>query len=298
LYTKPTVLYISGCHNNEMNYAIICFTKDTASMNIKKKFVELFAPKETEETIDNNPVLQVSDNIKLYTLERESIHSEHIDDEIEADFFLFATRHQSEKGNLSLCTHCPGNWAKAEAGGEDKKLCIAPALYLRQGFLLLHEFCKDNEELDHEVTLEVTHHGPLIDKPAMFIEIGSKEKDWENDEAGVILAKVIHKLLTEQAPKIEAGEYSNVKIGIGIGGPHYCSNFNKKVMEKDVAFGHIVPKYMLENLDEKMLKQAIERTKEKVDFIVLDWKGLGSARQKIRDLMDKQEIEVIRSHSL
>ena len=42
---------------------------------------------------------------------------------------------------------------------------------------------------------------------------------------------------------------------------------------------------MLENLDIEMLKQAIEKNVEKVDLILLDWKGLGQYKQKVLDLV-------------
>lgn len=67
-------------------------------------------------------------NAKLYLIEKESIYNENIDKEIEAEQFIFATKHQSSQGVHSLSCHSPGNWSIAEAGGENKKLCIASAV--------------------------------------------------------------------------------------------------------------------------------------------------------------------------
>jgi D-tyrosyl-tRNA(Tyr) deacylase len=38
-----------------------------------------------------------------------------------------------------------------------------------------------------------------------------------------------------------------------------------------------------------MVKEAIEKTEEEIDFAVLDWKGLGNAeqRQETLDILDK-----------
>ena len=42
-----------------------------------------------------------------------------------------------------------------------------------------------------------------------------------------------------------------------------------------------------------MLKQAITKTQEEVDFAVLDWKGLGNSqsRQQVIDMLDKMYIQ-------
>jgi D-tyrosyl-tRNA(Tyr) deacylase len=47
-------------------------------------------------------------------------------------------------------------------------------------------------------------------------------------------------------------------------------------LRNEAAFGHMVPKYALPQLDLEMLQQCVERTWEKVDCAVLDWKGIKS----------------------
>ncbi len=255
-----------------MKTAIIASKKDPAGMNIAS-FLE-------KENLDKY-------NSKLYFVEKESIYNENIDKEIEADLFIFATKHRSVKGVDSLSCHAPGNWSKAEAGGINKKLCIAPAVLLKRAFLELNKLGKD---LHHEVTLEVTHHGPYLEKPSMFIEIGSDEKNWQNKKAGKIISDVIIKLLKNNN--------KDYKVAFGIGGPHYCNTFNKVLLRTDIAIGHICPKYQLENLDKEMISQAIEKTKEKVDFVLLDWKGLGKEKQRIVDLLKELDLEFERTDSL
>ncbi len=50
-------------------------------------------------------------------------------------------------------------------------------------------------------------------------------------------------------------------------------------------------------LTEEMLKQAITKTDEEIDFAVIDWKGLGKSeeRQKVLDLLDKMYIQYKRT---
>jgi D-aminoacyl-tRNA deacylase len=61
---------------------------------------------------------------------------------------------------------------------------------------------------------------------------------------------------------------------LGIGGPHYQSKFTRVALESDVAFGHMIPKYAIPTVDSEILKQCIERTLEKTQLAVLDWKGI------------------------
>lgn len=49
---------------------------------------------------------------------------------------------------------------------------------------------------------------------------------------------------------------------------------------------------MLEKLDEGLIKQSIEKTIEKVDFVLLNWKGLGTEKQRIVELLKNLNLEV------
>ena len=53
-----------------------------------------------------------------------------------------------------------------------------------------------------------------------------------------------------------------------------------------------------ENLDEKMIKQAFERSCEKVEFALLDWKGMGKEKTRIIELLEKLNIEYKRTDKL
>lgn len=239
-----------------MKIAIIASKKDPAGMNIAEELEKL--------------------GIKPYLMEQDSINCEDIDKEIDADAFIFATKHQSKEGKASLTVHCPGNWGKAELGGKDRQICVSMPKFMRKAYLLLKE--KDTE---HLVTIEVTHHGPYLEKPCMFIEIGSCENDWKNKELGKIIASVIKELLDYTADDCE--------VVFGIGGNHYCATIGK-LLDKNIAVGHVCPKYALAELDSKMIEQAISKNMDKLDYIVVDWKGLGKEKERIIKLLDEKKI--------
>jgi D-tyrosyl-tRNA(Tyr) deacylase len=59
-------------------------------------------------------------------------------------------------------------------------------------------------------------------------------------------------------------------------------------LESDLAFGHMVPKYAISKADSYMLKQCAERTIEKVETAILDWKGIkGEDKPKLVEALDK-----------
>ncbi|MBL7055259.1 D-tyrosyl-tRNA(Tyr) deacylase [Candidatus Woesearchaeota archaeon] len=270
-----------------MRIAIVVSKQDISGMNIKDSLLELFDFKKINGIFNDNSVYETIVNggiIRLYTLNENTIYANGLDNEIAAELFVFATRHSAKSGIKTLCIHTPGNWDKAEFGGFDKKLCIAAPSLIKDAFLILNALAKDS---GYECTLEATHHGPFIEKPCFFIEIGSSENEWKDKNAAEIIAKTIIQVFER--------EKKGYKAAFGIGGIHYCLNFNKIILRTDIAIGHICPKYALEKLNQEMILQAIEKTQEKVDFVLLDWKGVGKEKQRILELLKKLNLKYHRN---
>ena len=284
--------------------AIISSSKDLAGINIRNNLIELFDFEKVNEKFDNEMRVsslrtrsQLTDvflydkiqnkTIKLYLINEDLIFSENIDKKINADIFIFASKHRSKENTPSFAVHPIGNWDKADFGGEERKLCSSSAVLLKNLFIELNE---NGKNLGFELTMEATHHGPYLEKPAVFVEIGSTEKEWSNKENGQIIARTIINALTNKN--------KNYEITIGIGGPHYCSNFNKVILRTDIAFSHICPKYHLSKLNEELIKQSIQKTVEKVNFIVLDWKGLGTEKQRIVEMLKNLNLEIKRTDQI
>lgn len=261
--------------------ALIICTPDVAAINIKERLLEKGSWKKLEESFQNHSVYQYfhpTKEIKLYTTDTACVYCEHIDKKIDVDLFIFPTKHQSKSGIPSLTVHTQGNWGVAEIGGKDNTLGIAPGTYLARGFLKLKEL-QNKDQLNYQVIQECTHHGPDINKPAMFIEVGSTEKEWQQKEPAKIIAETIQYLLTEK--------FQPMTTAIGIGGLHHCPDFSKVTIEKNIAFTHVCPKYMLKNLNREMILQALERSVEQPKFIYLNKKGLGSEKERIFMLAEK-----------
>jgi len=198
------------------------------------------------------------------------------------DFIIFASRHKSEKKEKTLSVHAPGNWRTAEFGGESGKACKTSAMFQKQIFEKLNLNAEKFHLKDYKITLESTHHGPLINKPCIFIEIGSTENEWRDSKASFVIAKTISETMKE----FKENPYNEVAIAIG--GPHYCPNFNKIQLYSNVAISHIIPQYAFP-LKEDMIQEALNNTEEEVDFALLDWKGLGTSekKQEVIEILDK-----------
>lgn len=195
------------------------------------------------------------------------------------DFIVFASTHRSKVGNPSLSLHAPGNWRNADLGGEAGKVCSTSAFVMKYLFKELNKnYESDKSDLDEEysITLEVTHHGPLIKIPCCFIELGSTEKQWGNKNAARIVAKTILSLEKYQ-------ENPNWIPSIGIGGPHYAPNFNKIQLSSNYALSHIIPEYSFP-ITGSMIKEAEQKTIEQIKEVLIDWKGCGKSEDRTKML--------------
>jgi len=267
-----------------MNFIVLYSKKDIAGINIAEELKKHYLPQ-----------------IPIIELQKDSIVSENIDKDDRLknfDFIIFATRHKSEKGGKTLSIHAPGNWRNADFGGKAGKICPTSALVIKYLFQKLKENA-EKEKSDYPVTLECTHHGPLIEKPCCFIELGSSEEQWQDKKTAAIIAKTISDLQDFENWKDK--NKKQMKIAIGIGGPHYCPNFNKIQLSQtsDIAISHIIPEYCLP-LNESMLKEAIEKTKEPTNIFLLDWKGCGKSeeRQKVIEIINKLDLKYERTEKI
>jgi len=217
-----------------------------------------------------------------------------IEPEIESNYFLYASPHKSEKQLPTFTAHYPGNWSDAGFGGDAKTLNIAYACKLKQILKFLHE--KNSElELGWQVCAEVDHHGPTLknkDLPLIFVEIGSTQKEWGNEIAGKIVAEAMFKSLLRTEPKYPTY--------IAFGGGHYAPKFTdfilgRKLLDsQEIAISHICPKYKIDEIDEHMIVQAIQKTLEPVCGALIDKKGLSKEqRTKVEQILQKHNIKTI-----
>ena len=226
----------------------------------------------TQDAASINIIRELGDVHEVFMSDASIVELPELRDE--KRLLIVASPHSSKAGVKSFSVHTTGNFGKAEVGGLDKTLSTAPALYLGAGLRKFEEI-KNRENLPHQVTLEVTHHGPSFSAPIIYVEIGSDRKGWEDLKSAKAAAEVIKYLLDFEPEGT---------CEIGVGGPHYAPNFTKWTLN-DKNFGHLCPKYAAEKLDLNLLKQMFEKTTPKPEALVMDWKGIPSSeRSRIEGL--------------
>ena len=272
---------------------IVTSSASLAGKNLLEQFVELYAFEKSGESFENSPIYdyQGQDKLQLITTRRKIIEADHLN-EFTTDLFIFTSKHESAAKIPALLTHSTGNWTvEAKFGGHPHELGIAPAYAIKEAFLELHNQKAQLNLEQYDVSLEVSHHGPTnLNAPIIFIEVGSTPDQWSDKKA---VAAVVH------ATMRVASTRNRYKTVIGIGGGHYAPEFNHLLLKTEYAISHIAPKYVLDTISEIMIKQAIERSFEKVELCVLDWKGMKSHhREALLQILEELNLSFIKVRKL
>ena len=294
-----------------MDFLIIHSSKDTASMNIYEKLLnsEAFSFENADFEwngksvfklekflIDQNKNLYLNDiGIYLGLTDERLIFLDDLKlnkSVFNPDFLIFASRHTSKTAKPALLTHTTGNWSKnVEFGGKQLDISKSSALLHKAGFFSLIEQATIQTLENFVIDIEVTHHGPTsLEKPLVYMELGSSKKEWRDNSAGKIIADAIINTIFKYR---KFKEESQDKIGLGFGGTHYAPNFNRLIRTKNIAMSFICPKYFIQNLDHEIIEKMILNTFEDVDFFIIDWKGTNSDNKKhLIPILEEFEIEI------
>ena len=263
-------------------FLIVASKLDKAGINITTQLSQ-FKKNPLSSVLQKNEI-----GFDFYLVDKEIIYTENLDLEKinKYDFIIFASKHKSEKNMKAIAVHTVGNWREARFGGERGKVSKTSAVFIKHLFEKLRLNCEKSGIKGYDITMEATHHGPLLEKPCVFVEIGSTETEYNDRRAGFVVAKTI----LEAIENFKENPYNEVAIAIG--GGHYCSNFNKIQEKSNVAISHVISSYALP-ITEEMIKEAIEKTDEEIDFALIDWKGIENVeeRQKIVGVLEKNYIQ-------
>ena len=205
---------------------IVSSDKDTASQNIARHILMLQPFKQTYEQFQDNPIHQTeihNRKVQLVTLNQELVHAQNITDSFtNPELVIFISKHSSTSGKPTLSVHTPGNIADAQLGGIPRKVSISPANPMRTCLQAMTRATK-NQKLDYEVSYEGTHHGPSLDVPTMFAELGSSPPQWNDTNAAKAVARAV-------IETISAFNEKPVETVLGIGGPHYNAKFTRMAL--------------------------------------------------------------------
>lgn len=202
---------------------------------------------------------------------------------------VFLSRHKAASGIPTLTMHPIGNYGKADYGGRDGSLVPATPHLMTQ---LLRETTDRCRSLPYQVSYEVTHHGPWLETPCLFLEVGSDASQWGDKAAAEGLVDALLKAVDSMTKH---------PIVVGVGGGHYAPQFTEISLSNRVSFGHMVPNYALSGQDDdeklKRVRKATEASGTRSVYIHRKSMKRSEA-SSLQALLESDGLEVMSSRDL
>lgn len=229
---------------------------------------------------------------------------------------IFPSRHSAASGQASLTLHPIGipHMPAGELGtyGGIGGRAPPPNSRLAPWWRMLKQRWADQPELSNfDLSLEVTHHGPYLDAPSLFIEVGSTEATWGHIGAAHLLATIIHDGLFEPSmgPSWNESEHRDSLVLVTLGGGHYAPRANVLASYDGVWLGHMLATYALPFVKQdgppggtwaQAIEEAVRSTQQAFPggtvVVYMDKKSFkGWQRQAIRDYLTAHDLPLMTS---
>jgi D-aminoacyl-tRNA deacylase len=271
-----------------MRRLLICSEKDIASKNIAAALVAAGGWKDRGR--DGEAAYQIRGDDVLMTIQELHVWADNLDKKaaaagFPADVAVFLSEHEATSGMPALTVHPIGNYHDARVGGRPQTLVKpAPAL-MSNGLRLIKKYC---DLPGFSVCFEATHHGPYLELPTFFIEIGSDSRNWDRKDAAAIQARVV-------AEDMTGNDYPTV---IGVGGGHYTPRFTELALSRQVNFAHFLPNYQMEGRDDEDLVRCLKLASAAAEtkLVFLHRKSMNGAQAaRIHQLAESAGLEILKT---
>ncbi len=161
---------------------------------------------------------------------------------------LFPSVHRSRTGARCLTVHPLGNpGATAELGGRPRTLVPTDP---RRAAAILRVLQEEGTRLRLPATFEATHHGPELGVAAAFVEVAVPEGGAPTGPEVEALGRALRTAVPDPADR----------VALAAGGGHYAPRFTDLCRSRRWAFGHILSRHALEELDRVTAQAAFEAT--------------------------------------
>ena len=212
------------------------------------------------------------------------ISADWLEKKFDYDGYVFLSKHAAESGTLALTCHSTGNFDVAKFGGNSQQVAIPFPSFQKT---YLQNLWKNRTGFpDFQITIEATHHGPTdLNKPSIFIEIGTTQKQWNDVELCNSIAQIVKKTFENPLQQFP--------FAVCFGGTHYSQKFTNEIIKGKFALGTVIPKHALEFLKESLFQHIIERNIG-AQVALLDWNSLGKNKQKVVELLSTTKLKVIK----
>lgn len=254
---------------------LVAYEKDPAGYNMAKTI---------SKNMKQDGDVFKGKNFDLTIIPTPAISADWLEEKFHYDGFVFLSKHAAQSGELALTCHSTGNFSEAQFGGNAKQVAV-PHPYLQKSYL--KALWQQRETFsEFQITIEATHHGPTaLSKPTLFIEVGTTEKQWNDESLCESVAHVVQKVFSE--------DIQDSPMAICFGGTHYPDKFTKELIHGEHALGTVIPKHALEFLDEDLFLHILSRN-ILAKTALLDWGGLGRHKQKVLDLLSGTDLDVVK----
>jgi D-aminoacyl-tRNA deacylase len=182
------------------------------------------------------------------------IHDERLDERLPPELralnptLVFPSIHSSERNIPCLTVHPVGNLGPtAEVGGRPRTVDPTDP---RRMATTLRRLAAEARALGLSATYEATHHGPELGLPAFFVEIGFASESAPPEGAVDLIARTLVDLVPDDGDR----------IALGIGGGHYVPHFTELSLRRRWAFGHLISRHALVELDRATARTAFSQT--------------------------------------
>ena len=274
-----------------MSRLLVCSLPDLPSVNMKEALLGFHGWDDMGER-GGLSFLSYGDTV-MVTIPDFHLYHESIDREVEdlgfkVDEVIFMSKHSAKSGTPALTVHPIGNYHGNEFGGREGALVKANPPLMSDA---LRRIVQRNDMPENQLCFEVTHHGPWLERPTFFIEVGSIQEHWENKHAAGILAHVIEDL----------DPHPEYPVAVGVGGGHYAPRFTEIALSYNVNIGHMLPNYQMEGRDDediaRMLRLACEASGTRL--VYLHRKSMkGAEARRLSSLIESAGLEPIDSGCL
>ena len=254
---------------------LVAYKNDPAGNNMAK-FIS--------QRMEKNGDVFHGEKFDLTIIDTPTISADWLDKKYNYDGYVFLSKHAAESGTLALTCHSTGNFNDAKFGGNPNELAIPYPSLQKQYLQKLWE--NKNSFSDFEITIEATHHGPThLKKPSIFIEVGTTEKQWNDEELCSSVAKLMIEVMEDRQ--------ISYPFAICFGGTHYSQKFTNELLFGKYALGSVIPKHSLEFLNSELFEHLMIQNTG-VTAALLDWKNLGKQKQLLLELLSTTNLEIIK----
>ena len=247
-----------------MTTLILASKADSASLTLHQAVIEAHswesAPSPLGELLINTEIdahMLLVDKIHVRSDNMGTMHMESINKNI--DDIIVLSKHVSSSEVPAMTVHPIGVLTGQEMGEDGRSggvygTLVPPnprmASFLRA--IVLKGAVEPNLS-KFDLTLEATHHGPVMSLPTMYVEIGSSEKEWTDSHLASIWAEIIIENLSSKALD------SNKRWMLCIGGGHYAPRHRDILIRSKELVGHILPSYSLPDVNEEATLHNFEK---------------------------------------